>query len=123
MIGTSNDIIASNVPARLDRLPWSRWHWTIVIALGITWLLDGLETTLGGALVGILKDPCTLHLSDSDIGLSATGYLAGAVIGALVFVRWRSGDWRLQSSTPAERWWVEWARPRCSERSRKPDRD
>jgi MFS family permease len=85
MIGTSNDIIESNVPARLDRLPWSRWHWTIVTALGITWLLDGLETTLGGALVGILKDPRTLHLSDSDIGLSATVYLAGAVIGALVF--------------------------------------
>ncbi len=85
MIGTSNEIIESNVPARLDRLPWSRWHWTIVIALGITWLLDGLETTLGGALVGILKDPRTLHLSDSDIGLSATVYLGGAVIGALVF--------------------------------------
>ena len=55
---------------------------TIVIALGITWLLDGLETTLGGALVGILKDPRTLHLSDSHIGLTATVYLAGAVIGA-----------------------------------------
>jgi MFS family permease len=79
------EIVESNVPARLDRLPWSRWHWRIVIALGITWLLDGLETMLGGALVGILKDPRTLHLSDSDIGLSATVYLAGAVIGALVF--------------------------------------
>ena len=61
------------------------WHWRIVIALGITWLLDGLETMLGGALVGILKDPRTLHLSDSEIGLSATVYLAGAVIGALIF--------------------------------------
>ncbi len=79
------DIIESNVPARLDRLPWSQWHWRIVIALGITWLLDGLETMLGGALVGILKDPRTLHLSDSEIGLSATMYLAGAVLGALVF--------------------------------------
>ncbi len=56
-----------------------------MIALGITWLLDGLETTLGGALVGILKDPRTLHLTDSDIGITATVYLAGAVIGALVF--------------------------------------
>ncbi|HTB16600.1 MAG TPA: MFS transporter [Bryobacteraceae bacterium] len=78
-------IIESDVPARLDRLPWSLWHWRIVIALGITWLLDGLETMLGGALVGILKDPRTLHLTDADIGLSATVYLAGAVIGALVF--------------------------------------
>lgn len=80
-----DDIISSDVPARLDRLPWSAWHWRIVIALGITWLLDGLETMLGGALVGILKDPRTLHLSDSQIGLSATLYLAGAVTGALIF--------------------------------------
>jgi MFS family permease len=80
-----HNVIESDVPARLDRLPWSGWHGRIVIALGITWLLDGLETTLGGALVGVLKDPRTLHLTDSDIGLSATVYLAGAVIGALVF--------------------------------------
>ncbi len=80
-----SNIVESNVPARLDRLPWSGWHWRIVIALGITWLLDGLETTLGGALVGILKDPRTLHLTDADIGLSATVYLAGAVAGALIF--------------------------------------
>src|SRR5580692_5933041 len=79
------EIVESDVPARLDRLPWSRWHWKIVIALSITWLLDGLETTLGGALVGVLKDPRTLHLSDSDIGLTATMYLAGAVTGALLF--------------------------------------
>lgn len=85
MVGTEKDIVESNVPARLDQLPWSGWHWRIVIALSITWLLDGLETTLGGALVGILKDPRTLHLSDSEIGLSATVYLAGAVIGALGF--------------------------------------
>lgn len=79
------NIVESDVPARLDRLPWSGWHWRIVIALSITWLLDGLETTLGGALVGILKDPRTLHLTDAQIGISATVYLAGAVAGALVF--------------------------------------
>jgi len=84
MVGPG-DIVESNVPARLDQLPWSGWHWRIVIALSVTWLLDGLETTLGGALVGILKDPRTLHLSDSEIGVSATVYLAGAVIGALGF--------------------------------------
>jgi MFS family permease len=72
-------------PARLDRLPWTSWHLLIVIALGITWLLDGLETNLGGALAGILKSPKTLGLSDAQIGLSATVYLAGAVTGALVF--------------------------------------
>jgi MFS family permease len=85
MTGTERDIIESNVPARLDRLPWSGWHWRIVIALGITWLLDGLETMLGGALVGILEDPRTLHLSEAQIGLTASFYLAGAVIGALGF--------------------------------------
>jgi MFS family permease len=77
--------IESDVPARLDRLPWSRWHWLIVIALGVTWLLDGLEVTLSGSLIGILKDPRTLGLSDAQIGWSGTAYLIGAVFGALVF--------------------------------------
>jgi MFS family permease len=77
--------IVSDIPARLDRLPWSRWHWLVVIALGITWLLDGLEVTLSGSLIGILKDPRTLGLTDLQIGLSGTGYLIGAVTGALVF--------------------------------------
>jgi MFS family permease len=77
--------IESDIPARLDRLPWSRWHSTIVVALGITWLLDGLETTLGGAFVGILKDPRSLGLSDQQIGVNASLYLAGAVFGALLF--------------------------------------
>lgn len=77
--------VESDVPARLDRLPWSPWHWLIVIALGITWLLDGLEVTLSGSLIGILKDPRTLGLSDAQIGWSGTTYLIGAVLGALVF--------------------------------------
>jgi MFS family permease len=77
--------VVSDVPARLDRLPWCRWHWLIVIALGITWLLDGLEVTLSGSLIGILKDPRTLGLSDTQIGMSGTAYLLGAVTGALVF--------------------------------------
>jgi MFS family permease len=77
--------IETNIPARLDRLPWSHWHVMVVVALGITWLLDGLESNLAGSLAGILKRTDTLHLSDADLGLSATVYLAGAVIGALVF--------------------------------------
>jgi MFS family permease len=79
------ELIESDAPARLDRMPWSRWHSIIVIALSITWLLDGLETTLGGAFVGILKDPRTLGLSDEQIGWNASIYLAGAVAGALLF--------------------------------------
>src|SRR5580658_1038766 len=78
-------IVESDVPARLDRLPWTRWHSIIVAALGITWLLDGLETLMGSAFVGILKDSRTLGLSDAEIGLTATAYLAGAVSGALIF--------------------------------------
>jgi MFS family permease len=78
-------MVTSDVPFRLDRLPWSRWHWLVVIALGITWLLDGLEVTLSGSLVGILKDPRTLGLTDTQIGFTGTAYLIGAVVGALVF--------------------------------------
>src|SRR6266508_931300 len=77
--------IESYVPARLDRLPWSRWHWLIVISLGATWILDGLEVTLAGSLAGILTHREALGLSDAQVGASATFYLAGAVIGALLF--------------------------------------
>jgi MFS family permease len=77
--------IESYVPARLDRLPWSRWHWLIVISLGATWILDGLEVTLAGSLGGILTRHETLGLTDGQVGASATFYLAGAVLGALLF--------------------------------------
>src|SRR5713226_4276301 len=77
--------IESYVPARLDRMPWSRWHWLIVVSLGATWILDGLEVTLAGSLGGILTRRETLGLSDAQVGASATFYLAGAVIGALLF--------------------------------------
>jgi MFS family permease len=76
-------VIRTCIPARLDRLPWSRWHWLIVTGLGITWILDGLEVTLAGTLGGVLKQ--ALHMSDSQVGQSATFYLSGAVIGALGF--------------------------------------
>jgi MFS family permease len=75
----------SDIPARLDRLPWSRWHWLVVTALGITWVIDGLEVTLVGAISTVLIEPGTLHLSTAEVGLLNTAYLVGAVIGALVF--------------------------------------
>jgi MFS family permease len=78
-------LIASDIPARLDRLPWSRWHWLVVVALGITWVLDGLEVTLAGAVGGVLERKDTLALSDAQVGASATFYLLGAVTGALLF--------------------------------------
>jgi MFS family permease len=82
--GTS---FTTDIPLRLDRLPWSRWHWRVVIALGVTWMLDGLEVTLVGALGAVLREPGTLGLSEAQIGGAASAYLAGAVAGALVFGR------------------------------------
>ena len=79
------ETIESYVPARLDRMPWSSWHWLIVVSLGATWILDGLEVTLAGAVGGILTRPETLRLTDTGVGATATCYLAGAVVGALLF--------------------------------------
>jgi MFS family permease len=73
------------IPRRLDRLPWSRWHWLVVIGLGITWILDGFEVTLVGALASVLTKPQTLHLSTHQASSAGTWYLLGAVTGALVF--------------------------------------
>ena len=81
----NGETIESYVPARLDALPWSSWHWLIVVSLGATWILDGLEVTLAGALGGILTLPQTLGLTPARVGASATCYLAGAVLGALLF--------------------------------------
>jgi MFS family permease len=73
----------TDVPVRMDRLPWSRWHWLIVIGLGTTWILDGLEVTLAGAIGGVLQE--SLHMSAAQVGASATFYLIGAVVGAIGF--------------------------------------
>ena len=78
-------IIETSIPARLDSLRWSGFHTRIVIALGITWILDGLEVTLAGALSGALKESPALHFSNFDVGFSNSAYLAGAVLGALGF--------------------------------------
>src|SRR5690349_2908809 len=80
-------VFTSNVPARLDALPWSRWHWRVVIALGVTWLLDGLEVTVVGSLGAILQRPETLALSAADVGWAGSAYVGGAVAGALWFGR------------------------------------
>ena len=80
-----SDTLETSIPARLDRLAWSRFHSLVVVALGITWVLDGLEITLAGAISGALKESPALHLSDSQIGASASAYLLGAVLGAFFF--------------------------------------
>lgn len=81
------DLIQTTIPARLDSLPWSRWHWRVVLALGITWMLDGLEVTVVGSLGPALQRPDTLGLSATQLGSAASAYVAGAVIGAIVFGR------------------------------------
>jgi MFS family permease len=78
-------VFETDIPARLDCLPWSRFHTLVVVALGVTWILDGLEVTLAGALAGTLKESSTLGLSNSEIGRAGSAYLAGAVLGALFF--------------------------------------
>src|SRR3982074_2679185 len=78
-------VIETDIPARLDALRWSGFHTRVVTALGVTWILDGLEVTLAGALSGALKESPTLHFNNFDIGFSNSAYLAGAVLGALGF--------------------------------------
>jgi MFS family permease len=78
-------IVETDIPARLDRLPWSRFHTLVVAALGITWILDGLEVTLAGSVAGALKASPVLSFTNADVGLAASAYLAGAVLGALFF--------------------------------------
>jgi MFS family permease len=80
-----SEVVETDIPARLDRLPWSRFHTLVVVALGITWIFDGLEVTLAGALSGALKDSPVLQFSNTDIGIVGSAYLAGAVLGALFF--------------------------------------
>ncbi len=77
--------IQTDIPARLDRLPWSRFHLLVVIALGVTWILDGLEVTIVGSLGPVLQDKRTLGLTVQDVGTVASVYVVGAVIGALFF--------------------------------------
>jgi MFS family permease len=83
--GREDRVIETDIPSRLDSLRWSGFHTRVVLALGITWILDGLEVTLAGALSGALKESPTLHFSNFDVGFSNSAYLAGAVLGALGF--------------------------------------
>jgi MFS family permease len=84
-MAAATGIVESDIPARLDRLPWGRFHTLVVAALGVTWILDGLEVTLAGALAGALKESPVLRFSNADVGLAASAYLAGAVLGAILF--------------------------------------
>ncbi len=84
MADTEGDVFETDVPARLDRLPWARFHWLVVGALGITWILDGLEVTLVGSLASAITHS-SIGISSSEFGFTASAYLVGAVVGALGF--------------------------------------
>ncbi|MDT7650277.1 MAG: hypothetical protein QOI36_1683, partial [Pseudonocardiales bacterium] len=78
--------VRTDIPERMDRLPWARWHWVVLLGLGTVWVLDGIEVTMVGALAARLTEPDSgLALSDTQVGLAASMYVAGAVVGALVF--------------------------------------
>jgi MFS family permease len=80
--------IETDIPARMDRLPWSRWHWLVVIGLGTVWILDGLAVTIVGAIGGRLtEDGSGLELTPSQVGAAGSAYILGACLGALYFGR------------------------------------
>ncbi|MDT7585454.1 MAG: hypothetical protein QOE32_3004, partial [Pseudonocardiales bacterium] len=79
--------IRSLIPARIDRLPWSPFHSRLVTALGVAWILDGLEITVASGVGNLLTKPETLGLSSAEVGAIASVYLVGEVVGALFFGR------------------------------------
>lgn len=84
-VALAQGAVETDIPARLDSLPWGGFHTRVIAALGITWILDGLEVTLAGALSGALKASPVLNFSNTDIGIATSAYLAGAVLGAIGF--------------------------------------
>jgi MFS family permease len=84
-VTANRQVIETDIPARLDRLPWTGFHTLVVVALGITWVLDGLEVTLAGSIAGALQESPVLHFSAAEVGLVGSAYLIGAVTGAVLF--------------------------------------
>jgi MFS family permease len=85
LVAIASVLVETSIPARLDRLRWGRFHTLVVVALGITWILDGLEVTLAGAVSPALKESHRLRFSNADVGLVSSSYVAGAVLGAMFF--------------------------------------
>src|SRR5437588_3017098 len=90
--GRTSPFIETDIPARLDRLPWSSFHWLVVVALGVTWILDGLEVTLAGSVAAALQESPILHFSTAEVGAAASAYLLGGISGALFF-GWLTDRW------------------------------
>ena len=86
-VSPASNPIRSLVPARMDRLPWTRFHWLVIIGLGVSWILDGLEIQIASTVGTVLQDKQTLHITTGDVGTLGSVYLLGEVVGALVFGR------------------------------------
>src|SRR5262252_7989062 len=84
---TRPQTVTSLVSARLDRLPWTRFHWRVILSLGAVWILDGLEITIVASVGTVLQDRATLLLTAGDVGLLGSVYLLAEVVGALFFGR------------------------------------
>src|SRR3954447_19438535 len=85
-MATIQGVLRTRIPARLDRLPWSRFHWRVVVGLGTVWILDGLEVTIVGSISSRLTEKGSgISIDTSQIGTAAAIYVAGACIGALIF--------------------------------------
>lgn len=106
--------VTTTVPARLDRLPWSRWHWTVVIGLGTVWILDGLEVTVVGNIAGRLPEKGSgLDITGAEVtGLAAALYVAGACAGALFFAWTGASSARAVTGRRHRRPVIGWVRPR-----------
>ncbi len=81
-MSASHTTVTTSIPQRMDRLPWSRWHWLVVTALGVTWILDGLEVSIVAALGPVLTLSTTLNLTASEVGLAASAYLSWIGVGS-----------------------------------------
>ena len=92
--------ITTDVPGRLDALVWSRWHQRVIVALGITWILDGLEASLVANVAPTLQHPETLGLSATQIGMANSVYLLGQVVGALRDLVVETGGDVIVANTP-----------------------
>jgi MFS family permease len=84
-LAAAPETIRSTIPARIDRLKWSPFHTRMVLGLGAAWILDGLQITIASSVVGVLTSPSTLHMTSTEVGLIASIYLVGEVVGSLVF--------------------------------------
>src|SRR3954447_14544892 len=85
MAASAGETITTRIPARMDRLPWSGWHWLVILGLGSVWILDGVEVTIVGAIASRLTEKDALGITEYQVAVGGTFYIVGAAVGALLF--------------------------------------